>query len=268
MVVPTFGTGLKKENYCINAKSIRNFKAQAYEYNSHLAGANSGGLLNQGTCWWHSRLQQASLYLTYFSPNKPKPTNAEARRLVSLLTTLRAVIEIPGFSNFHDFSRAYWPEIQSKLNQWQLFEGIFKFSWIDGLIGSPKLPSHQLRKEIEKSYYDVETLGRVTFNKLQLPGIPAHSLLLVNIKPILNGFQLIYIDSNYPTEMLSTYFKDGMNSILNGVPYLERRKDFNKISESIKSYCINRSSNVYEMTEEQLDLLIKRDLEEYITNPE
>lgn len=59
-----------------------------------LAFGNSGGLLRNGVCWWHSRFTRAALYLVYFEPSKPKPDARTARKAIRSLMNADRVVEI------------------------------------------------------------------------------------------------------------------------------------------------------------------------------
>ena len=48
--------------------------------NNRLSFTNSGGLVNGGVCWWHSRFTRNANYVAVFSPDKAKPHNKTMRR--------------------------------------------------------------------------------------------------------------------------------------------------------------------------------------------
>ena len=224
-------------DYCSNVRKLNQFKPLAYDPKNLMAFANGGGILNLGTCWWHSRLQRAAIYLTRYFPKRAKPTSDEAERLIAHLTTLRSVVEIPGYKNFREFSAAWEDVIQRKLNQWQRYEGILGFTWIDGLMGEPTLPTSKLNREVEKIWADTQVLGRISFAKLQLPGIESHALLVVDAEKTEVGYLLRVIDSNYPDFPLPVAYTHGDQTFYGGVPYLERTQDFTRIASAQRTYC-------------------------------
>lgn len=245
---------------CTSQNNLSTYKAAAYDSANLMAFANDGGILNLGTCWWHSRLQQAALYLARFSPSSPKPSLTEARKMIAMLATLRTVVVIPGYSNWREFSHAWQMQIQEKLNAWQIQEGVWGFSWITGLSGESQLPPEKLRAEIESIRGDVEILNRISYTRLQLPGIESHSLLVVGVEPTKNGkgYILHVIDSNRPHQITKVFYTFEMMTVYGGVLYLERRQDFRHIATALKNSCSAKTSQsqFMNLTEEQLDQMI------------
>jgi hypothetical protein len=211
---------------------------------------NVGGLLNKGVCWWHSRFQRASLYLAFYLPDKPKPSKKDASKMIWSLMRADKVVEIPGFSNFSEFSTAYQSEIQHCLDSTQILEGVFMFSWIDGLAGKDEVEPREMQRLMDKIYFEVTTNG-LAYVKIQMPGISSHSWIMTEMEPdgepndIGQGYNYRFIDSNFPMKAIEYNYTPPKTQLplptifpknFVGVPYLERTWELDKIKNVIDDY--------------------------------
>ena len=107
------------------------------------------------------------------------------------------MVEIPGYANFQEFTHAWHKTVQTFLNNWQIEDGVLYFAWIDGLAGSPRGNPGKLQRLVMELKRQVIEAKRITYLKLQLPGIAAHAWLVYSMEEIANGYRLGIIDSNY-----------------------------------------------------------------------
>ncbi len=237
-----------KPAFC--SRTFEDIKELALDQTSRIAFANTGGIGGGGLCWWHSRLQRASLYLAVYRPERERPSVREARRIVANLSRMR-IVEIPGYSNFFDFSRDYSDVILRRLSQWQLEDGIAGFRWIDGLVGRTHIPAKRLKARMDDLYRRYRAKRELMFHKLQVPGIAAHAWLLVDMMPSVDsdddGYLLQVIDSNYPMHTIEIRYRVGDTSLVvpyDGdwtlVPYVDYGMDLKRIRASIRKYCGRR----------------------------
>ena len=145
-VVNTFAANVSttKEEFCSDRKDHNYFKELLEDDNNRLSFSNRGGLLNGGVCWWHSRFQRNSIYLTMYNPDLPTPTEKEAKKIISNIRKGKKIVIIPGFDNFYDFSRKYYSLIQKELEKWQRRDGFIRQSWITGLSGDYEVSADEL----------------------------------------------------------------------------------------------------------------------------
>ncbi len=203
---------------------------------------NYGGIGNGGVCWWHSRFQRNSLYLTIFRPDLKKPSTEEAIQIIKKLRAAKEVVTIPGFDHFVEFSRVYHDLIQAELEAWQFADGA-KFAWIRGLKGSSVVTSDKMKTLMDELYREVEIRGNIAYQKLQIKGITAHAWLVVKVKPEDNGYLLEVLDSNYPRATNFYRYRYGNTHFTHMyygdfTPYLEETKEMGRINSTIVSTCI------------------------------
>jgi hypothetical protein len=202
---------------------------------------NQGGLLNGGTCWWHSRLQRAAIYLARFRPELPKPDRVQAERIVRALVHFRSVVEIPGFSGFAEFSREHERLVQRELDLWQIRDGFVNQQWIRGLSGRPELPARRLERRMEKIHRAFKASKPGLWLMAQMKGITSHALLLLGMESTGTGYRLRFIDSNFPDETRELEYRRGERALDLGyatfVPYAGYRNDFRRIAAAIDSHC-------------------------------
>jgi hypothetical protein len=230
------------KQFCADRKSKNYIKELALEEDSRMGFQNQGGLVNGGTCWWHSRFQRNALYLTIYSPNKPVPTQKEARAIIDAIRAGKTVVEIPGYSNFNEFSYSHYADILRELEKWQKGDGFARGQWIRGLAGKSTVSADKMREMMDELYQYVEVKGNIAYQKLQLKGIVAHAWLVVSMKKTTNGYVLSVIDSNNPSQTESyTYSNGDTNFSYQGygefTPYLEREKELENVQKTIRKTC-------------------------------
>ncbi|OPL19193.1 MAG: hypothetical protein AVO35_12130 [Candidatus Aegiribacteria sp. MLS_C] len=193
---------------------------------------NHGGLLGKGVCWWYSRFTRNALYLARFYPDRPPPSRAEARRMISCIMGASAVTCIPGFSCLRDFSAEYHHEIQRVLERRQILEGVFLFAWIDGLAGASGLDPCSMKARMD-ALFDLSSQGLV-YAKFQTPGLDAHAVVVTGMSALpKSGYELRYLDSNCIGEQVLRY-RTGyscltLSSGLKGVPYPQRMRELHEL---------------------------------------
>jgi hypothetical protein len=208
---------------------------------------NSGGIANGGVCWWHSRFQRNALYLTIFHPEEYRPTQSRVLKIIKKIRSGDEVVEIPGFSNFNDFSATYKHEIQKELNKWQKNDGVTKFNWVVGLSGESVSTPKKMKEMMDELYQYVEVEGNIAYQKLQIKGIIAHAWLVVKMKPYYkdgyrDGYDLKIIESNYPSITMTYQYREGQTSFIYShfgsfTPYLERKSELSKMKGVIAKRC-------------------------------
>lgn len=205
-----------------------------------LAYGNSGGILRNGVCWWHSRFTRAALYLVYFEPSKPKPDARTARRAVRSVMDADRVVEIPGYSCLRDFSTDHRMEIQRVFERRQLSDGVLRFAWVNGLSGSHRVPAARLGVLMDAIHAETSREG-LAYVKLQIRGIDAHSLIVTEMEPLADGgYRCCYLDSNWPLERVWTY-RPGQETAsavtgMPGVPYLQRTGELRRIRRKVLEF--------------------------------
>jgi len=235
-----------KQEYVERANSadfVPGLAAGKWPANPNLfAFENAGGLFNKGVCWWHSRIQRAALYLTYFEPGEPPPGEADARRIIARLMSAAEVVAIPGYESFAAFSEAHRGLIQRKLDRTQILEGLFKFSWINGLAGAPKLAPEKMKRQMDEVFAEVRDHG-TAYVKLQSPGVDSHAWLVTEMLPTDGGgYRYRFIDSNNPMNPLEWSYTPGETHIQVfqwnlGAPYLQRSRELSKIRGLVRDFC-------------------------------
>lgn len=231
-----------KAEFCARFQDSTVLTSIAAEPSNLMAFKNQGGLFNGGVCWWHSRFQRNIFYLSIFRPDLNKPLPQEVRALIKEIRSGSKMVTIPGFSNFQEFSETYKKEILSELESWQLYDGVVLGSWIDGLKGDTKVKPEVLKKMLDEVYTYVEVEKKIAYQKLQIKGITSHAWLVVGIKKGPNGYELGLIDSNNPRMTENYSYKIGDSSFYdksygNFVPYLEFKREEQRITSVAKSFC-------------------------------
>lgn len=205
-----------------------------------LAFGNSGGILRNGVCWWHSRFTRAALYLVYFEPGKPKPDARTARRAIRSVMDADRVVGIPGYSCLRDFSTDHRKEIQRVLEKRQLFDGILRFAWVDGLSGSHRVEAARLGVLMD-GIHAVTSCEGLAYVKLQIRGIDAHSLVVTEMEPLQGGgYRCCFLDSNWPLERVWNYRPGQVTASsvtgMPGVPYLQRTGELRRIRRTVADF--------------------------------
>lgn len=225
------------------------------EQGNRLAFRNLPGPAERGLCWWHSRLTRSALYLAVFRPDQEqKPDADQVEEILNHLMDRDQVVEIPGYSNLWDFSKDHLPEIESALSGWSLWDTL-NLNIRNAFIGNIWEKPQRLSQLMDKLYHEVKVNGRVVFQTLQLPGISAHSWLVVDMDPTPKGYQFKVVDSNYldvqvwEYERGQTQFNYSFTEFLpvegRFVPYINRDwyDEETQIISVLKSRCQNGSQD-------------------------
>jgi len=211
---------------------------------------NSGGLANGGVCWWHSRLQRSSYYLARFNPSAPKPNQKKLNEILTKLRSMNTVVTIPGFADFSSFTRAYQPQIQKMLNDWQVIDGVFHVQWIRGISGKPVLPPTEMSARMDAVYQAYRQSPAAMWIMAQMEGITSHSFLIVHMEKVNGGYDLDLIDSNHPMEVVSVKYQEGDQTLITSrnsnpfVPYVGFQEDFRRISKSLVGHCRDKNMEI------------------------
>jgi hypothetical protein len=228
------------DGYC--QKALDDFQKEALNNENHLALRNQGGLFGGGVCWWHSRLQRNAIYMARLVPGLPRPDREQAKQIVSDLINEKGPVVVPGYKTIAEFSREFEDVIQKKLEGWQKKDAIFKFSWIKGLKGDNDRSPEKIKKEMDKLYQIVGLKKEIAFVKIQLPGVVAHSLLIVGMKKAPQGYSVQYLDSN-GYEVLTHEYREGevafpiFGDSAGGGIYMGYTKTMKKLRENFKRAC-------------------------------
>lgn len=230
-----------KAAFCADRSDVRFVKGLVRFDQNLMAFGNQGGIVGGGVCWWHSRFQRSALYLTYYSPKKPYPSQAEAITIIRNLRNQNTVLEIPGFKSFAEFSAAYSMEIQAELERWQRFEALHG-TWVRGLRGRPVVTSEFMRSLMNELYHEVEVRGNIAYQKLQIKGPTAHAWLVVNMRKTALGYVLEVVDSNFPNSTNFYEYTFGDSHLSHDyygpfTPYLEMTNESDRISATIQKFC-------------------------------
>lgn len=218
-------------------------QALAYDPSSRISMRNQGGLLGEGVCWWHSRLQRSALFLASFRPDLPKATHAQGVAIINALAKMSHVVVIPGYADFHEFSRDYEREIIARLDAWQLSDGLLRFRWIDDLKGHWHLPARTLQHIMSRIHQMVSVEHRLLFEKLHFNSIASHAYLVIGSRQTEQGYDIDVIDSNHPGDTLTISYRSGQTSLATPdgeeafVPYLDFEGDLRRINGALLRFC-------------------------------
>lgn len=249
-----------KDEFCSRLQNKTSIKEQSLSSDNLMAFKNDGGLFNGGVCWWHSRFQRNAMYLLKINPSAPKPSGPEAKELIKRLRNSNEVLTLNGFNSFNDFTKNYQSQIQSELNNWQLYDGIVLGGWIDGIKGDTKIPAHELQTKMEELFQYVEVQKKVAYQKLQIKGITSHAWLVTDIKKTESGYDLGYLDSNDPMRLNLYRYKMGDESFNikgygNFVPYLEFKREEDKLNQVANNFCNKTFTVTFDESDYQADLV-------------
>lgn len=208
---------------------------------------NNGGLFNGGVCWWHSRLQRSSIYLAQFKPEADLPTDSQVEEILTSLRKMDHVVVIPGFKDFQSFSSQYQKQVQKTLDHWQFIDGFINQEWIRGISGKSSLPASEMKAQMDKILDSYLKSPTPIWIMLQIKGITSHALLVMEMKPTDDGYQLSVIDSNHPQDSRTISYHEGDTYLSLGdmdfVPYVGFQNDFKSIFAAIQETCKNTSFN-------------------------
>jgi hypothetical protein len=235
------------EAYC--SRTMGDFRSLIETVESRISFANYGGFFGRGLCWWHSRLQRNSVYLSLFAPEKPRLTDAQASQIVSDLINAKRVVEIPGYSNFYEFSADYKEMIHAKLAGWQKKDSLAHFAWVRGLRGGESRSASEMKKFMDDLYDKVEVKNEIVYTKLQLPGLVAHAWLVIGVQKVdafatadVGAYKLRVIDSSLPQRTLEEIYVEGDTQVSvwrageAGI-FEEHSGTLRKIRERFKKHC-------------------------------
>ncbi len=235
MAAPSVQAG----DFC--ARSEEDLRAVFDDPSQRMGFENQGGLMNGGTCWWHSRLQRAAIYLVRFRPELPRPDRAAVERILKDLVHQRQVVEIPGYSGFAEFTRDHQAQVQRELDLWQIRDGFVNQQWIRGLSGRPVMPARKLAKRMERIHRAFRASKPGLWVMAQMKGITSHALLLLGMESTSAGYRLQFIDSNFPDETRGLEYRRGDRSLDLGyaefIPYAGFRNDFRRIAAALDAHC-------------------------------
>lgn len=230
-----------RQEYCTKARTKGYFTHLAFDRQNRIAFDNwHGGILNKGLCWWHALFQRASLYLTVYRPDLPKPNAKQAEAIIHSIAAGRHVVEIPGYANLYEFSKDWETPIKKKLEQWQLVDGVLKFAWISALRGDSEVQPAELAGRLGE-FNALRSDGEIHWIMWRSEGTRRHGTLLLDMKKTRNGFDIVHLDNNYNSQESHIEYTSGMRS-LGGyfgptVPYQGRESDLRGFRQAAQEYC-------------------------------
>jgi hypothetical protein len=195
------------QEYCREITSLQGRKAriqsliQSYDQPGLMSVPNQyrtdknfeGGYFDLGLCWWKSRFQRSMLYLARLSPEKPRPTRAEALQIIRTVVKMESPVEIPGYDTVYAFTEAYKKEIIESLESWQ------RKDTVKGAVRTlnPLRPTfYRKTSSLFQQAQIAETMlkehGAIPYALLQYKGIYAHSWLILQVTPLYDEVVLDY----------------------------------------------------------------------------
>lgn len=251
-----------KTKFCEERLTDKNaIQKMLYNSQNSLSFYNQGGLFGGGTCWWHSRFTRAAAYLAVFDPSLPRPTDEEAKKIINHIRKRKGVIVVPGFRNLYEFSYAYGQEILNKLEDWQRSDALMKFNWLNGMFAEGDYAAEKFSRRMDDLYQRVQN-GEVVYQMLQMPGIAAHSWLVVGMQPTSDGYVIEAIDSNMPQEITRVTYRRGMESLIlpyayyatyKIMPHTGNTKEERKLRAKMEKACAKAGIDVSDEDEEEDD---------------
>jgi hypothetical protein len=237
--IPLWASASETGNFC--TRTEEDILVAFAEPSFRMGFQNQGGLVNGGTCWWHSRMQRSAIYLSRFRPELPRPDREGVERILKDLVHQRQVVEIPGYSSFFEFTRDHQAQVQRELDLWQIRDGFVNQQWIRGLSGRSKLPSRRLERRMERIHRVFQGSKPGLWIMAQMKGITSHALLLLGMEPTVQGYRLRFIDSNFPDETRELEYRRGDRALDLGyaefIPYAGFRNDFRRIAAALDAHC-------------------------------
>ncbi|MEQ1875411.1 MAG: hypothetical protein ABL958_02115 [Bdellovibrionia bacterium] len=200
-----------RSEWCSKSQNPEFFQNLASNPDNNLAFDNAGGWYNTGLCWWHSRFQRAAYYLTVYRPDLPKPTTWQAIHLLDLIMSMRGVVEIPGYKNFHEFT-ADWPKLIVNHLSMQETDAVWRrWTWLrHGILKpGPATSPGKLSRMMDELYDYVTVKKQIAYTMLQIKGAMAHAWLVVGMTKTVGGYVLKVVDSNFASEVLTVTYKLG-----------------------------------------------------------
>ena len=233
---------LNSKVLCQNVDKKEFFRKMLSDSKQSLGFRNSGGLLNEGVCWWHSRFTRNALYLAIFEPNNVRQNSSERRQIIKDIRRGKKIVKINGYSSLQNFSFDNKELIQEELEKWQVVDGVIGQQWLTGLFGSNKIKPSRLKKKMDKLFKYVVKKDNVAYVKVQVKGIDAHAWLVLDMKKTSDGYRLLVVDSNSPNSTRTLYYYEGKGSIYdswygNVVPYLGREAEMRRLKRVVSKFC-------------------------------
>jgi hypothetical protein len=231
-----------KKQFCQQRlSSIDGLQQIVAQRDNQLWFENQGGLLGGGVCWWHSRFTRAAAYLALFDPSLPKASAEEAKDIILNIRNRKRVVTVPGYRNLYEFSVDYGDEILGKLQDWQRSDALFKAAWFKGAIREIDIPAEKLSNMMDQLYERVSR-GEVVYQMLQMPGIMAHSWLVVGMEKTSSGYEIETVDSNVPGgSSLYKYSRDmkrlDYSYLTTFVPYIAQTGEEANLRDKLTDEC-------------------------------
>ena len=243
-----------RQEYCSHIDDLDYYKNLALIQENLMSFPNPhAGIANGGLCWWMSQLQRSSLFLTVYRPDLPKPTNPdEITYLFEAIMKQQAVVEIPGYPNFYEFTADWADHLIQLLADWQISQGVLGFGWIAGL-GSDSVDPSDLKSIMDDLYQRVEKQHQIVYTTLKMPGIVAHAWLFVHMAPKDNGgYDLQVLDSNSVSPVYATYEPGSshfeyFSSGIKFVPRVGRQEDLEAYKKRAQAYCSGQVDPTYKL---------------------
>ncbi|MBA7637135.1 Peptidoglycan glycosyltransferase MrdB [subsurface metagenome] len=235
-----------KKEFCDMVRDPVQFKRVIASKKNRLSFKSRGaGFFNSGVCWWHSRLTRSATYLTVYRPDLPKPTKKQVLKIFDAYFHNSRVVEIPGYENLREFSSDWEDLLLKKLEDWQKVDGIFGFAWVGGLAGKTEVSPEELKDKMDNLFKEVRTENKIVYQKLQQPGIRAHSWLVFDMKKTSDGYVLRTTNSSSSNMKVAHYkigdqyfrHRFGIISYYTFVPYTEFENELKKIRAAQERYC-------------------------------
>lgn len=254
---------MSEESFCSDRQDTSFVKDLTLDSHNLMPFRNHGGIGNGGVCWWHSRFQRNALYLTIYKPELAKPSIDEARVLVKEIRDAKNIIVIPGYKNFAQFANENEALIQRELEKWQKGDGVIRFAWVKGLSGSADNEPSKMKEIMDKIYEDVEINKNISYNKLQIPGIEAHSWLVVHMEKVDGGYNLEILDSNFSNKTEMYRYREGdtnfnYHDYFRFSPFLDNTTEMKRINKVISQKC-NPDKLAKEAKKEEADKIVKEE---------
>lgn len=230
-----------KAEFCADRENPEYYQKLLLNDENRLSFTNRGGLVNGGVCWWHSRFTRKAAYLAIFRPDLPKPTKDEAYDIVLAIRMGRKVVEVPGYRNLYEFSRAHRDVIQQRLERWQVGDGFMRQQWAVGLWGGSRVSAEELSERMDDLYEEVVEDNDVAYQVLQIKGVVAHAWLVVDMEKTAKGYNLLVIDSNSMSTKVYRYQR-GMTNFNypywgRFVPRTGKKSELIKMKKTISKFC-------------------------------
>jgi hypothetical protein len=201
---------------------------------NRLSFTNHGGLFDKGVCWWHSRLTRTAQYMAAFDPMAPALSESEAYAQVKRLRNGKPTT-FNGYKNLQEFSKVHYKAIQKNLEEWQISSGGFQLGFLDGIRGSTSVPAAELKTLMDTTYGEFSKNRKPIYQVLQLPGVMAHSWLLIDMQPTVDGYEFEVVDSNFLGNQYWSYKNGDTNLFYGDAPFVNYTTYRGKIEEGVLS---------------------------------